>query len=118
MEDTIVIFLSDNGGLNTGATKAQPHCHYSNGPLRASKGSILEGGHRVPLIMRYDNVFPAGETRSHLLSITDMFATICDLANVPLPEGQALDSINFSEYIISDNPTGPREYFIVFFNTL
>ena len=47
LNDTIVIFTSDNGGLN-GANSEQ-YGHYTSGPLRKGKGSIYEGGHRIPM---------------------------------------------------------------------
>lgn len=47
LNDTILVFLSDNGGITT--AQSDEHGHFSSGPLRNGKGSIFEGGHRVPL---------------------------------------------------------------------
>ena len=49
IEDTIIVFTSDNGGLHS------QYSDFSSGPLRSSKGSIYEGGHRIPMILRWDN---------------------------------------------------------------
>jgi hypothetical protein len=98
LEDTLVIFASDNGGL--GNKYSSKYGHNSHGPLTGIKGSIFEGGHRIPLFMRWDNgPIPAGENRHHLIGLNDLFATICDLIGVKVPEGQAKDSISFAKYI-------------------
>ncbi len=98
LEDTLIIFASDNGGL--GHKYSSKYGHNSHGPLKGRKGSIFEGGHRIPLFMRWDNgPIPAGEKRYHLLGLNDLFATICDLVGVEIPEGQAIDSISFAQYI-------------------
>ena len=102
-EDTIIIFTSDNGGLNEGRSD-----HLSSGPLRGHKGNVYEGGHRIPFIIRHDGKFPAGEKRHHLLGLNDVFATLCELAQVPVPKGSAKDSISFADYITSGEPNDAR----------
>lgn len=107
LEDTILIFTSDNGGLgmSTGSD-SELNGHYSGGPLRAEKASIYEGGHRVPLTIRWDsgNV-PRGEKRSHFVGLSDLFKTICDLAGVTVPRRQAQDSVSFYNYLMSERKT-------------
>ena len=103
LEETIIIFTSDNGGL--GNNKGSPN-YNSNGPkYRGRKGQIWEGGHRIPLIMRWDGQFPKGERRSHLVGLNDLFATLCEIVGVQIPNGQAIDSVDFSRYIYSLNET-------------
>jgi N-acetylgalactosamine-6-sulfatase len=51
--NTLVVFISDNGGDGAG----------SNGPLRGNKGQLFEGGIRSPLIARWPGRIPAGTTR-------------------------------------------------------
>ncbi len=110
IEDTIIIFASDNGGL--GSSKESKTGHNSSGRLRESKGSIYEGGHRIPMAIRWDNgKIPKGETRSHLVGLNGLFATLCDFAGIEIPEGQAIDSISFADYALDqDNKLGLREY--------
>ena len=101
LEDTIVIFTSDNGGLgiHTGSESIKAG-HYSSGPLRAEKSSIYEGGHRIPMTIRWDNGrIPRGEKRSHFVSLSDIFATLCDLIGIKVPKHQAVDSVSFSDYL-------------------
>eukprot|EP00551_Chaetoceros_affinis_P002085 CAMPEP_0203633594 /NCGR_PEP_ID=MMETSP0088-20131115/694_1 /ASSEMBLY_ACC=CAM_ASM_001087 /TAXON_ID=426623 /ORGANISM="Chaetoceros affinis, Strain CCMP159" /LENGTH=398 /DNA_ID=CAMNT_0050486961 /DNA_START=111 /DNA_END=1303 /DNA_ORIENTATION=+ len=107
LDDTIIIFTSDNGGLGRKATAgSSDYGHFSSGPLKGFKSSIHEGGHRVPFIIRWSNgVVPKGETRSHLVGLNDLFATLCQLAGVDVPEGQAIDSVSFADYIVDENNT-------------
>ncbi len=64
------------------------------------KGQIYEGGHRIPLMMRWDNgPIPKGETRSHLVGLNDIYATLCQLTGVDVPENQGIDSVGFADYI-------------------
>lgn len=68
--ETIVVFTSDNGGqLSVGA---------NNGPLRDGKGSMYEGGLRVPFAVRWPGVVPAGSTTSAIASTVDLLPTLCD----------------------------------------
>jgi len=115
LENTIIVYTSDNGGLETEHTRAVNHD--SNGPLTGYKrlAHLLEGGINVPLIIRYDGKFfgdnfPRGETRENLMSITDIFSTICDLVEIPIPEDQALDSTSAADFLISNDPAKNREY--------
>ncbi len=110
-EDTIIIFASDNGGLGYESNSIQ-HGHNSHGPLQGSKGTIYEGGHRIPLIIKWKNgTVPSGERRSRLVGLNDLFATLCDLAEVEVPAGQAIDSVSFADYLKKDaNQDGLREY--------
>ncbi len=78
-KNTLVICLSDNGGIL--------HDYPSNnGPLRGGKGDTYEGGIRVPAMMQWPGVIPAG-TVSHANAVHfDIFSTVLDAAGVPLPE--------------------------------
>ncbi|GAB6185258.1 hypothetical protein JCM17478_07600 [Thermopirellula anaerolimosa] len=76
-EKTLVLFSSDNGGqLNVGA---------SNGPYRDGKGTVYEGGIRVPMIARLPGRISAG-TQSDAVALTmDLFTTVLDAAGIPKP---------------------------------
>jgi arylsulfatase A-like enzyme len=78
---TIVLFLSDNGGL-AAHTRAAP-LHVQNAPLRSGKGSAYEGGIRVPLVVKWPDHVASGSV-SHAPTITDdIFPTLLDVAHVP-----------------------------------
>ncbi|MBI4892079.1 MAG: sulfatase [Acidobacteria bacterium] len=77
--NTVVIFASDNGGAvhqNNGQAIT------SNAPLRSGKGSLYEGGVRIPLIVRWPNVTPAGAVCRHPVVSMDLYSTILDAAGM------------------------------------
>lgn len=109
-QDTIIIFTSDNGGLGRREGTDPASGHDSSGILRGAKSLIWEGGHRIPLIFRYDGFFPANSERSHLVGLNDIYATLCDLIGVEIPYLSAQDSISFADYIVSkSNTSGLRK---------
>lgn len=82
-DNTLVIFLSDNGGaMNWGA---------SNAPLRGAKGSTLEGGQRVPFIIRYPGQVPAESNSNQLATSMDLLPTIAKLAGGSAPTDRVID---------------------------
>ncbi len=112
LEDTIIVFTSDNGGLNGETTFSDKYGHYSNGHLRGAKGDVYEGGIRIPMTIRWDGGhIPKGETRSKLIGLNDLYRTLCGLVGVHVPESQAIDSIDYSDYIFDARvTTNTREY--------
>lgn len=110
-ENTMIFFTSDNGGLRARYSFKMTG-HRTGGPLRGEKRSIYEGGHRVPLIVRYDGIFPAGEGRRKMVGLNDIYATICELVGIDIPYGSAQDSVSFADYLESaGNKSGRRSKF-------
>ena len=88
VDQTLVIFTSDNGGLATDngglATKEGPHTPAtSNAPLRAGKGYLYEGGIRVPLLIDGPGVIGEGTAIDAPATSVDLYATILDAAGLP-----------------------------------
>lgn len=81
-ENTFIFFASDNGGHGM-------IC--DNHPLNGAKGSMLEGGHRVPAIARWPGRIRAGGRIAATVLLSDLFPTILDMASIPHPEGRRLD---------------------------
>lgn len=79
-EQTIVLFMSDNGGLSAHARGGRPNTH--NKPLASGKGSAYEGGIRVPMIVRWPGVTDPGSSCSQGVIIEDFFPTILEMAGV------------------------------------
>src|SRR5690606_14996727 len=75
-----IIFLSDNGGLSRNPQRSGPD-HTQNLPLRAGKGSVYEGGIRVPLLIKNANNHMARSTESPVI-VEDLFPTILELAGI------------------------------------
>ena len=80
LENTIIVFTSDNGGLSAlGSGGVAPT---SNAPLRGSKGWLFEGGVRVPLLIFAPDHFEAGQTRSDPAITMDIVPTLLELAGL------------------------------------
>ncbi len=85
-ERTVVVFTSDNGGLTLG----QP-APTSNRPLRDGKGSVYEGGVRVPLLVKWPGMTAPGSRSGTPVITPDLYATILEMAGEPLAPGQIVD---------------------------
>jgi len=83
--NTVVIFTSDNGGLSRVPPRGglQPDIH--NKPLRAGKGSVYEGGIRVPLIISWPGKTIPGSSTDQPVIVEDLFPTILELAKIKQP---------------------------------
>jgi len=96
--NTLVLFTSDNGGAikNTYDDGTNPlHSRQPpNGTLRGSKGSLYEGGHRVPFLARWPGRIPAGATSAQLIGHVDALATFAALTGQKLPSDAGPDSFN------------------------
>ncbi|MEN3940047.1 sulfatase [Prosthecobacter sp. SYSU 5D2] len=92
-ENTVLIFTSDNGGVGgyvrEGIKKKGDTT--DNTPLRSGKGSLYEGGTRVPFIVRWPGVIPPGAQNGTPAIHVDMYPTFLDLAGAPAPENYTLD---------------------------
>jgi arylsulfatase A-like enzyme len=88
-ERTVVVFMSDNGGLVT----AEGH-PTSNLPLRAGKGWLYEGGIREPWIIRAPGVTKPGSTCDTPVTSTDFYPTLLELAGLPLRPQQHVDGVS------------------------
>jgi len=84
--DTVVFFMSDNGGLAT--SEGHPTC---NLPLRAGKGWLYEGGIREPMIVRCPGRGRRGSECDETVISTDFYPTILELAGLPLQPQQHMD---------------------------
>ena len=92
-DNTVVVFTSDNGGLRQRYDLQGPIVS-SNAPLRDEKGSLYEGGIRVPLIVRWPEVIEPGTTSSEPVSSIDFYPTFVDIAGTPPPVNQVLDGVS------------------------
>ena len=77
---TLVVFISDNGGLSALGRGGPRDTH--NRPLSAGKGSAREGGNRVPMLVRWPGVVPPGSRTDQPLIVEDLFPTLLEAAGV------------------------------------
>ena len=96
-EDTVVMVASDNGGLRQTFT-GNGQIVSTNAPLRAEKGTLYEGGIRVPLIVRWPGVAPPGADCHELAATWDLLPTFCAIAGIAPPD-QPLDGVDISSLL-------------------
>lgn len=89
LKNTVIVFTSDNGGLEiTG-----PYDGTDNDPLKGQKGQYYEGGIRIPLIVKWPGVTKTGTTVDQKVITTDLLPTLATIIEAELPPN--LDGINF-----------------------
>jgi arylsulfatase A-like enzyme len=114
-DDTLVIVTSDNGGvMDDGYEDVGSLEHKCNGPLRGRKGTLFEGGHRVPFVARWPGHVPAGSECGELMGHFDLPATLAALAGVPLPADAAPDSVNVLPALLGQPHDRPARETAVF----
>ena len=96
-DNTLLIFTSDNGSRTHGEGG-------SNDPLRGTKVQTWEGGQRVPCIMRWPGKIEAGTTCEGIATSIDLFATLAEITDAPLPENK-IDSISLVETMLEGKET-------------
>jgi arylsulfatase A-like enzyme len=99
-EETIVVFLSDNGGATNNAS--------NNSPLRGYKSTLWEGGLRVPFALQWKGSIPAGIVYDHPVISLDIMATITDLAKVESAPERPLDGVNLVPYLTGEKEGPPH----------
>lgn len=110
-DNTVVMFSSDNGTTYTGGVDAK--FFQSVGELRGLKGSVYEGGIRVPLIARWPGRIAPGTTTDHISAFWDLFPTVAELAGLPAPGD--IDGVSFVPTLLgrgnqADHPPFYWEY--------
>ncbi len=101
-ENTLVFFLSDNGGPT-------PQTTAKNNPLRGFKGQVYEGGTRVPFAVQWKGRIPAGKTYSNPVIALDLHATALAAAGLTAPAEQPLDGVDLLPYVTGKNAKRPHE---------
>lgn len=101
MENTLIFFLSDNGG-------PEEHNGSDNGVLRAGKGSVYEGGFRVPFALQWKGTLEPG-TYHKPVSSMDIFGTISALSGSPVKPDKPLDGKNLLPFLTGEKQDGPHE---------
>jgi arylsulfatase A-like enzyme len=122
-ENTLVIFMSDNGHSTeettirfedhlSGLPKGTDYCAHGGGGYtgkwRGAKAGFLEGGIRVPAIISYPGHFPENETREQIITCMDFFPTICELTGSPMPN-RDIDGCSLLPVIESADAPSPHQ---------
>lgn len=129
-ENTLIVFTSDNGGLwhawdpveKDDVAGYDPSARglynrsfglQSNGALRGTKADIWEGGHRVPFIVSWPGKIKTAQTSRVPVEVTDIFATLVDAVDLPLPDQAAPDSFSFFGVLEGKGAKGTMRPFLV-----
>lgn len=110
-ENTLFVFTSDNGGLNRDK-KLRDAGHDSSNGLTGQKGSIYEGGHRVPFIAVWPGKIEAGTESSVTIVAQDMVATLAAIAEVEINSDKILDSANLLP-VFTQKSTAPLHKYLL-----
>lgn len=102
LDETLLIFTSDNGGLAT--AEGSPTC---NAPLAEGKGWMEDGGVRVPFIARWPGKIPARESDA-IFTTPDLYPTLLAAAGLPLRPDQHVDGRNMLPHWLGDPESAPR----------
>ena len=98
-DNTIIVFTSDNGG-NLRAT--------SMPSLRDGKGTLYEGGVRVPTFVSWPGVTPAGARTDHVVTSVDFYPTLMELIGANAPSNAVLDGVSFADVVRTGKSAAPR----------
>ena len=102
--NTIIIFLSDNGGATyTRAT--------TNAPLRGGKCTHFDGGLLVPFFIKYPDVLKGNTLYDEPISSLDIFSTIAAVTNTSLPTDRVYDGVNLMPYLTNKKDSLPHKVF-------
>ncbi len=107
-ENTLVIYFGDNGTSGGHIEQATVNGRRLNG----AKGDVLEGGSRVPLVVNWPGVTPAGKVSIDLIDSSDFFPTFAALAGAKLPAGKIIDGRSFLPQVRGQKGT-PREWIFI-----
>jgi arylsulfatase A-like enzyme len=104
-DNTIVIFTSDNG-----PEFFKPWDGWA-GPWRGQYFTALEGGIRVPFMIRWPGKVAAGQVSNEIVHGVDMFATLAKIAAAAVPADRPMDSLDQSDFLLGKSPASAREGF-------
>ncbi len=105
-ENTLIFYLSDNG-----AALSRPNdLGGVNLPLRSGKGSVYDGGVRVPFVMNWPGIIKPLWNSDLIVSSMDIFTTSIELAGGEIPKDRIIDGVNLIPYITGEKQGQPHDY--------
>ena len=105
-ENTLILFLSDNGGIEH---EQSGRIVTSNDPLRGEKGTLYEGGVRIPAIARWPGTIPAGRESGTPAITHDIYPTLVELGRATLPTTQPQDGVSLAAHLRNPAAALPRD---------
>lgn len=108
-ENTLVIYLGDNGGTRFTGTNPKHLIGSLNAPFSGGKGSALEGGIREPFIVQWKNHLPTGRTYDRAVSSLDILPTALAAAGIAVSNKMKLDGVNVLPFLAGKNSADPHD---------
>jgi arylsulfatase A-like enzyme len=102
LEDTLVLFFNDNGGV--------PRAGSNNLPLRSQKGTVYEGGIRVRAFARWPKLLPQATTSYQFMCVMDLFPTLASAAGINLPDTMQFDGFDLWDSIVADRESSRPDF--------
>jgi arylsulfatase A len=100
-EKTLIVLVGDNGSVRGGTIQGRA--------IDGGKGSMKEGGSRVPLVCNWKGTTPAGRVSQDLVDLSDFFPTFAEVAGAKLPAGVTIDGQSFAPQL-QGRPGKPRQW--------
>ena len=127
-ENTLIIFMSDNGGNTHSNPMSEGPIPYredwrkwagkqpptNNAPLRDGKGTLYEGGIRVPLMWAWAGKIVPGSTSEAIVGAIDVYPTVLDLLGIAKPEKQHIDGVSYAKVVKGEGKLERTAYFTYF----
>lgn len=107
-QDTIIVYMSDNGGNHTTVIPGEGLPATTNYPLRGGKGCLREGGTRVPCVIAWPGTIPASQECNDLVQIEDIYPTVLQLIGKARKPGQVFDGVSLVPALYGDSLTRQR----------
>jgi len=101
LDNTLIVFLSDNGG--------SPENDSENAPLKGFKGNKFEGGLRVPFMVHWPEKIRGGQRFNGLSSSLDLFPTFLNAAGIEKPQDLALDGTSLIPFMVNEQDRSPHD---------
>ena len=108
-DNTLVFFLSDNGGPQSSAKQPNNGNGSTNGPFRGGKGNMYDGGVHVPFVACWPAKFPAGTVYEHPVNSLDIARTAVAVGGGDVSYGPAMEGVNLVPFVTGKNKGAPHE---------
>lgn len=110
-DNTIILLISDHGGLSNSGPNNTRDLATSNLPYRAGKGHLYEGGIKIPTIVHWKGVADDGSVKHSLITGADYYPTFLEMAGLPLKPEQHVDGVSFVSALKGEEINQDRAFF-------
>ncbi len=107
-EDTLVLFGSDNG------PEFRRPWRGTAGPWQGTYHSAMEGGLRVPFMIRWPGLIEPGQVTNEMVHIVDLFSTLARIGGAPVPTDRPIDGIDQQQFFLGKEAHSQREGFVFY----